>query len=124
MTVVLDASALLAWFGDEPGGEMVEQYPHPTCSTANWAEVVQKLTARQVPIHNIRSAVVLLGLTLEPVTVEDAENAATMWQQNPHLSLGDRLCLALAHRLRTSALTTDRTWGNASPVVQMRQDAR
>ena len=118
--VVLDASALLAWFGGEPGADQVDQRTPCCCSTANWAEVVQKLTARGVGLGDIRSAVSLLGLVLEPVTAEDAETAATLWQDHPTLSLGDRLCLALGHRLAVPVLTTDRAWGNQPPIVQIR----
>ena len=117
--VVLDASALLAWFGGEPEADQVEQHM-PCCSTANWAEVVQKLTARGVGLGDIRSAVSLLGLVFEPVTAEDAETAATLWQDHPTLSLGDRLCLALGHRLAVPVLTADRAWGNQAPIVQIR----
>lgn len=118
--VVLDASALLAWFGGEPGADQVEQHMPCCCSTANWAEVVQKLTVRGVGLGDIRSAVPLLGLVLEPVTAKDAETAATLWQDHPTLSLGDRLCLALGHRLAVPVLTADRAWGNQPPIVQIR----
>lgn len=120
MTVVLDASALLAWFADEPGAQLVEQHRDAVCSTANWAEVLQKLTARGVSAKDIRSAVSLLNLRVEPVSIADAEHAAALWQDNPHLSLADRLCLALAHRLQVPVLTADRAWGDEPPVVQIR----
>ena len=74
----------------------------------------------RVGLGDIRSAVSLLGLVLEPVTAEDAETAATLWQDHPTLSLGDRLCLALGHRLAVPVLTTDRAWGNQPPIVQIR----
>ncbi|MDO5083357.1 MAG: type II toxin-antitoxin system VapC family toxin [Arachnia propionica] len=120
MTVVLDASALLAWFTDEPGAEVVEQYHGTVCSTANWAEVVQKLNSYGVSTSDVHSSVSLLGTLLEPVTVTDAEHAAKLWQQRPHLSLGDRLCLALAHRLQAPVLTADQAWGEDPPVIQIR----
>ena len=110
MRLRVDASALLAWFGGEPGADQVEQHTPCCCSTANWAEVVQKLTARGVGLGDIRSAISLLGLVLEPVTAEDAETA---------LSLGDLLCLALGHRLAVPVLTADRAWGNQPPIVQI-----
>ncbi|MDO5068094.1 MAG: type II toxin-antitoxin system VapC family toxin [Propionibacteriaceae bacterium] len=120
MTVVLDASALLAWFTDEPGAQVVEQHHGAVCSTANWAEAVQKLNSRGISTSDIHSSVSLLDLTLEPVTVADAEHAAELWQQSPHLSLGDRLCLALAHRLQVPVLTADQAWGEDPPVIQIR----
>jgi PIN domain nuclease of toxin-antitoxin system len=35
------------------------------------------------------------------------------------LSLGDRICLALAAWERLPAITTDRTWAQAAPVVNV-----
>ena len=43
MTVVLDASALLAYLLDEPGAEVVEGLlGDARMASVNWAEVVQK----------------------------------------------------------------------------------
>jgi PIN domain nuclease of toxin-antitoxin system len=36
------------------------------------------------------------------------------------LSLGDRLCLALASRRGEDALTADRAWGTGPGIVQIR----
>jgi PIN domain nuclease of toxin-antitoxin system len=43
MTVILDASALLAYLNSEPGSNVVEATPSESViSSVNWAEVVQK----------------------------------------------------------------------------------
>ena len=59
-------------------------------------------------------------LSVESVTQADAEWAATYWQTHQHLSLGDRLCLALTHRLEATVLTSDAMWGTDAPVQQIR----
>ena len=44
MTVVVDASALLAWLRNEPGGEVVESvFDVAVMSAANAAEVAERL---------------------------------------------------------------------------------
>lgn len=120
MKAVLDASALLAWFGDEPGAEEVDRCVASFCSTANWSEVVQKLVSRGVALEDIQASVALLGLAFEPVTLRDAETAALLWARWRTLSLADRLCLTLGQRLKLPVLTADRAWGNEAPVVQIR----
>ena len=59
-------------------------------------------------------------LVVEPVTQADAEWAAAYWQTHQYLSLGDRLCLALADRLGATVLTSDTIWGTDAPVRQIR----
>jgi ribonuclease VapC len=59
-------------------------------------------------------------LSVLPVTQADAEWAAFRWRRGEGLSLADRLCLALAHRLGTEVLTADQAWGAEPPVRQIR----
>ena len=59
-------------------------------------------------------------LELVPVSVADAEGAAMQWRPGDGLSLGDRLCLALAERLDQPALTADRSWGRSARIQQIR----
>jgi len=56
-------------------------------------------------------------LRVEPVGQPDAERAAELWTVGSGLSLGDRLCLAVAERLGSKALTADRAWPNDDRVV-------
>jgi PIN domain nuclease of toxin-antitoxin system len=90
-----------------------------SCGAVNWSEVAQKTLARGA----WREAKLLLSsydLRVEPVTAEDAEWAARRWRRGEGLSLADRLCQALAHRLGVDVLTADRLWGDDPPVVQIR----
>jgi PIN domain nuclease of toxin-antitoxin system len=56
---------------------------------ANWAEVAQKVVARERLVVVSWSAGELRPL-VEPVTQADAERAAARWPSDRHLSLGDR----------------------------------
>lgn len=59
-------------------------------------------------------------LVVEPVTAQDAVSAAALWRRGSGLSLGDRLCLALAARLGTPVPTADRAWGQSEQITQIR----
>ena len=61
-----------------------------TCGTANWAEVAQKVRAHGRDWDLARALLASYGLHLEPVSVEDAEQAAVTWTSGSSLSLADR----------------------------------
>ncbi len=119
---VLDASALLAFLGGEQGADEVESALEAgaRCGTANWSEVAQKVMSAAGDWDLARALLLSYRLALEPVEVEDAEWAARRWRKGEGLSLGDRLCLALAHRVGEEALTADRAWGEAEGIRQIR----
>jgi PIN domain nuclease of toxin-antitoxin system len=117
MTVVLDASALLAYLQDEPGGEVVDAVlPESVMSSVNWAEVIQKAIAAGVDVEGMRDDLQVLGLTIEPFSIEDGEMTGRLWEKTRSygLSLGDRACLSLGWRLGVPILTSDRTWSSLS----------
>lgn len=119
---VFDASALLAYLQGEPGAERVESglLEGGACSAANWSEVAQKVLGKGRRWSMSRSLLLSFPLVVEPVTMEDAEAAAVLWLELPNLSLGDRLCLALADRLGAVAWTADAAWGRSERVRQIR----
>lgn len=115
MTVVLDASALLAYLQDEPGSNSVDEIlSEAVISSVNWAEVVQKSVAAEVAVEGMLDELQALGLKVASFTAEDGELAGLLWMQtkNLGLSLGDRACLSLAMRLKVSVLTSDRIWSS------------
>lgn len=122
MSVVLDASALLAYVADEPGADLVETalLDGARCGAANWSEVAQKVIAADRDWELVRGLLSSYDLAVEAVSEEDAEWAARRWRRGEGLSLGDRLCLALAERVDESVLTADRTWGTSERVRQIR----
>jgi ribonuclease VapC len=120
--MVLDASALLAFVGNEPGATTVQDAltSGAVCGAANWSEVAQRVLA--VGGDWDLAAALLLSYDIEvaPVTSHDAEWAARRWRHGEGLSLGDRLCLALGHRLGATVMTADRAWGTEAGIRQIR----
>jgi len=121
-TVVLDASAILAFLSDQPGSDTVERHllNGAACSAANWSEVAQKSLAAGRDWSAASALLLSYPLTIAEVTRQDAEWAARRWRPDEGPSLGDRLCLALSARLGVDAVTADHAWGDDPPVRQIR----
>lgn len=119
---VLDASALLAFLQGETGADLIEQVlsDGAVCGAANWSEVAQKVQRRSGDWSLARALLLSYDLTIEPVAAIDGERAAHLWAEVPHLSLGDRLCLALAERLESEAVTAASAWGSSERIRQIR----
>ena len=119
---VLDASAVLAFLQGEAGADLVEQdlIDGAVCGAANWSEVAQKVPRRSGDWSLARALLLSYDLAVAPVEMIDGERAASLWTEFPHLSLGDRLCLALAERLAAEAVTADRAWGSSPRIRQIR----
>ncbi len=119
---VLDASAVLAFLQGEPGADVVEEalVSGSTCGAANWSEVAQRVRGSDRDWTLARALLESYGVAVEPVTVDDAEWAAARWRRTEGLSLGDRLCLALGHRLGSEVFTADRAWVEGEGVRQIR----
>jgi PIN domain nuclease of toxin-antitoxin system len=111
--IVLDASAMLALLFDESGAETVRDTASGedavAMSAANYSEVLQKVEQRGGDVDATASRIEAM-VRLEPVTGADAVHAARLWRKGQGLSLGDRLCLALARRLDCEAYTMDAEW--------------
>ena len=113
MSVVLDASALLAYLQDEPGAERVRSViAQSVMSTVNWAEVVGKARDREVDTQGLREDLSSLGLALEPLSAAQAERMGHLKEltRRQGLSLGDRACLALGADRGDTVYTADRVW--------------
>ena len=124
MSVVLDASALLAYLQGEAGASVVERailQEVALCSTVNWSEVCQQVLQKGHDLSQISNF--LFGrnlISVVPVSRDDAEWAARRFTRGEGLSLADRLCMALAHRLQLVLLTADRAWGSDARIQQIR----
>lgn len=125
MTVILDASALLAALLDEPGRERVDAVVNGAImTTVNLAEVAghfAKLGADRDEISTM-----LAGLPIVYVAPDDsvAIEAGFMraLTQSAGLSLGDRFCLAQAKRSSVVVLTADRAWKTVASAVGVEID--
>jgi ribonuclease VapC len=121
VTVVVDASAILAFLQGEQGADVVEEQltGDARCGAANWAEVAQKVRGAGRDWSLSRALLGSYGVIVESVLESDAEWAAARWHRGEGLSLADRLCLALAHRLDAPAFTADSAWGGDAPIRQI-----
>ncbi len=108
----LDASALLALLGREPGSEAVAMcLAVGVVSAVNWAEVLQKAHAHHVDVDGLREDLESLGVEFVSFDGAEAIVAADLWHRGcAHLALADRACLATAAVRDCVAVTADRAW--------------
>jgi ribonuclease VapC len=111
VSVVIDASVVLAWLQDERGSDIAERHMvDGIIGAANWSEVLQKARQHGAQPGLVGRLLTSFGLRVVDVTAEDGERAADLWAARSILSLADRLCLALGLRLGLGVVTTDRAW--------------
>lgn len=120
---VLDASAILTLLLDEPGADDVARAiaRGAAASTVNVSEVADVLVRNEMEPEPV-IARLCDQLLVEPFTYDDALEAAVLspLTRRQGLSLGDRACLALARRLKATALTADRQWSQLKLGVPIR----
>jgi ribonuclease VapC len=116
---LIDASALLAYLGDELGAGVVADAiaGGATIATINLAEALSTLAARGKDPAAVTADLTERGLldgaiAVEPFTLADAIETARLrpLTHGAWLSVGDRGCLAVAHRLAAAVLTADQAW--------------
>jgi len=120
---VLDASAILALVGEEPGADAVARIvANCLVSTVNGSEAVAKLVERGMPPEVAED--IIFGLPFEPVDFDRplAAAAGRMWPRGRRagLSLGDRACLALAEAKNLPAITADTQWRRFESSTEIR----
>ena len=119
---VLDSSAVLAVFFNEPGAEIV--FPilqGALLSTVNLAEVHTRMLNRGATSQQAWSWLQGLQCEICFFTDEHARAAAELRPiTRPYgLSLGDRACLALAIERKATVYTTDKVWKNLSLGIEI-----
>jgi predicted nucleic acid-binding protein len=126
--VVLDASALLALFFDEPGAEKMEHLFHLASeadrpvfiSAVNWAEVLYKMERKhgQAGLEDARQFERTTPLETVPVDRELAESAALL--KNEHdLGLADAFAAALAKSKKAELVTADHEFKSVEKEIKI-----
>ncbi|TXT38076.1 MAG: PilT protein domain-containing protein [Comamonadaceae bacterium] len=123
-TSLLDASAILAFLQGEPGQEVVRQALQSTrclVTAANQTEVITRSLDRGGSSDTI--ALILANLDYTVIDTLATDGAQAGWLRSAtrqlSLSLGDRLCLAAAQRLKTKVLTADRPWLTIAAALEL-----
>ena len=119
-SVVLDASALLAFLRHEPGGERIAAaLDRAVISSVNVSEVVSKALDHCGTLVAVSAAMSQLPIRTIPFDGQDAYRAASLrpMTRGKGLSLGDRSCLALGMRLGVPVLTAEVAWREFQTIV-------
>lgn len=112
---VLDASAVLAAFFDEPGADVVaERTDGALLRSVNYSEVVAKPVDRGTPSKQIVEIMEQLDVELVTADGELAMRSGLLCAKTrgEGLSLGDQYCLALAASRNAVAVTADHAWAD------------
>jgi PIN domain nuclease of toxin-antitoxin system len=123
---VLDSSALLAVILNERGANRVTAtFPEAVISAATLTEILSKAQQRGLATEGSYRRIVNFGIDIEPVTALHARIAAEISRapRELDLSLGDRLCIALAISLNCELLTSDdgmARFGAGIPITRFR----
>ena len=120
---VLDTSALLALFLEEPGAEVVgAALPGATLSAVTAAEVAGVLLRRGVPPPRAEAFLPELRLPILPFDAAQALIAARLdpITHRRDISFADRCCIALGRHLQLPVLTGDRPWAALDLGVEVR----
>lgn len=120
--ILADASAIVAYLGFEPGGEIVEKHlPDIVLTAVNLAEIVTVLTLRGINEDWITTRVLQVFHNILPFDRELAKLTGTLVHltQKLGLSLGDRACIAAGIVLDARVLTTDTAWKKLNVGVEI-----
>ena len=109
--IVLDASALIALFRDEPSADVVADHiGDALISAVNLQEVVTALWRRGIILEIAREMIAGLHLEVRWHDAQSAFTAAALWSATEKFGIGpgDRSCMALAIAEDIPVLTTDK----------------
>lgn len=123
MAGVLDASAVLAVYLDEPGAEAAEGViAGSLLSSVNYTEVIGRALDRGRSFDHILLSLARMAFVVVAHDLTLARRAGELRLPTRRfgLSIGDRACLALAERERLPAYTTDRMWANLNLGIDIR----
>lgn len=113
MTVVLDASAVLALLYDEPGAEVVrKQTQGAQLLSVNLSEVLTRVIDKGGDPEKVKNLLDRLEIRVARFDEPIAVAAALLRNPTRHVgaSLGDRACLAFSLASGLPVLTADQKW--------------
>lgn len=126
--VVLDASALLALFFDEPGAEKIEHLFHLASeadrpvfiSAVNWAEALYKMERKhgKAGLETARRFERTTPLETVSVDQEQAEAAAQL-KNKYDLGLADAFAAALAKNKKAELVTADQEFKSVEKEIKI-----
>lgn len=122
MSVVLDASAVLAFLQQEIGWERVhESISGAKISSVNASEVLLKLYDAGMSENDALGVFAAMDCSVSVFSTHQANLCAKLRKQTRHLglSLGDRACIALAIDAGSKVLTADKAWGRLELDVEI-----
>lgn len=123
MTIVLDASAVLALLYDEPGKDLVIAHAQGALLlSVNLSEVLTRVIDKGGDAERIQKLLQRLELTIVPFDEELAALAAKLRRATKPVgaSLGGRACLALAAARQLQVLTADQRWAELDLGIDIR----
>ncbi len=120
---LLDASAVLAWLQEEPGSEVVDEVlDESVIASINAAEVLHKLIGQGATPEQAGE---ILGRLAVPIVDFTSSHlpATTRFSKIKGLSLGDRVCLAVAEGMGVTAVTADQQWATTGAPIRLIREA-
>lgn len=123
MSVVVDASAVLAVLNGELDAERTRDIPTGSLISAiNFSEALAKLVDVGLDDDDAADAFGALMQVVVPVDAEPAKHAGLLRRQTRAygLPLGDRACLALAALRGLPVVTADRVWAELDLGIEIR----
>ncbi len=106
---LLDASAVLAFLGNERGADRLRKIiPHGLISAVNFAEVLKKLMGRGMPKDVAFEALEAINLMVLPFGLMEAFHSTDFI--HPGISLADRACLGTAQTAGYRVITGESRW--------------
>lgn len=119
---VLDSSAILAVIHNEKGADLVAQRMRGALlSTANLIEIQSKLILNGATPDLAWHSVASFQCDICPLDAEQARLAGGMARmaKSLGLSLGDRVCIALAMQRNATVYTADRAFGGMKALAKI-----
>lgn len=123
MTIIVDASALLAVLLDEPGAAMVVPVLRGSAMSAlNASETFSRIVDNGAPASVVSDIIAGFEIDIAAFDLDQAMRAAELRPLTKRVgaSLGDRACLALALTRRGMMLTGDRRLAELDLGIEIR----